>query len=85
MTKRACPCCGCLTLREPDPGSFEICEVCFWEDDKAQYSNPDYRGGANGPSLNEAKKNYLKFGASDQKLIDCVRKPKAEEAPQSNQ
>lgn len=27
----ACPCCGYLTLDER--GEFEICNVCFWEDD----------------------------------------------------
>lgn len=26
-----CPCCGFLTLDER--GTFEICPVCFWEDD----------------------------------------------------
>lgn len=31
MGKFACPCCGCLTLDER--GGYDICEVCFWEDD----------------------------------------------------
>jgi Cysteine-rich CPCC len=29
--KEPCPCCGCLTL--DDRRRFEICSVCFWEDD----------------------------------------------------
>lgn len=31
MGKFACPCCGCLTLDER--GGYDICPVCFWEDD----------------------------------------------------
>lgn len=31
MSKFACPCCGCLTLEER--GGYDICPVCFWEDD----------------------------------------------------
>ncbi|HEY5317723.1 MAG TPA: CPCC family cysteine-rich protein, partial [Solirubrobacteraceae bacterium] len=27
-----CPCCGFLTLPDPERGSYEICPVCFWED-----------------------------------------------------
>ena len=27
----ACPCCGFLTL--PSRGGYDICPVCFWEDD----------------------------------------------------
>ena len=31
MGKFACPCCGCRTLNER--GAYDICPVCFWEDD----------------------------------------------------
>lgn len=31
MGKLACLCCGCLTLNER--GGYDICPVCFWEDD----------------------------------------------------
>ncbi|MFF1900798.1 CPCC family cysteine-rich protein [Streptomyces sp. NPDC058206] len=34
-----CVCCGHLTLGEP-PGSYEICSVCFWEDDRVQLRWP---------------------------------------------
>jgi hypothetical protein len=53
MKLQACPCCGSYTLM--DLGAFEICRVCDWEDDPAQSQDPDLRGGANGPSLNEAR------------------------------
>lgn len=48
-----CPCCGCRTLDEI--GAYEICDVCGWEDDPVQSTDPDYRGGANKESLNEAR------------------------------
>lgn len=31
MEKFVCPCCGCRTLDER--GVYDICPVCFWEDD----------------------------------------------------
>lgn len=54
-----CPCCGEHTLHESPPGTFEICDICGWEDDNVQYLNPDYSGGANAFSLNEAKRIYF--------------------------
>jgi len=37
---------------------YDICEVCGWQDDNVQNNDPDYRGGANTMSLNEAKEAY---------------------------
>ena len=50
-----CPCCGHLTLSEDTHSTYEICSVCGWEDDPVQFKNPDFKGGANKESLNEAK------------------------------
>jgi hypothetical protein len=58
----ACPCCGFLTLMEQPPGTFEVCPVCYWEDDPVQYADPVYRGGANQVNLSEARKNFAVFG-----------------------
>ncbi len=51
-----CPCCGKLTLTQ-EPGSYEICPVCGWEDDPAQRRDPDLDGGANKRSLNQSKED----------------------------
>ena len=60
---------------------FEICPVCNWEDDDVQFNNPDFRGGANKESLNEARENYKKFGAASKKYIKEVRSPLPDEIP----
>jgi len=60
MKKYKCPCCEELTLKERSPGTFEICENCYWEDDIIQFKDPNYRGGANDMSLNEARQRYKK-------------------------
>lgn len=76
-----CPCCGYLTFEEPPNGSYDICPVCFWEDDEIQLEDPDYEGGANGPSLNQCKKNFLEFGAKERRHIKNVRPPTEDEIP----
>lgn len=53
LGEHPCPACRFLTLTESPPGTYQICAICGWEDDLVQFDDPDYRGGANGPSLNE--------------------------------
>ncbi len=61
MTKTlyTCPVCGFLTFAEP-PGSYDLCEVCGWEDDGVQLANPACSGGANCKSLMEAQEKAIK-------------------------
>ena len=54
-----CPVCGQYTFKS-GPGSYEICPICGWEDDKAQYLDPTLTGGANHLSLKEYKEQYEK-------------------------
>ena len=76
-----CSCCGYYTLREE---SDDICQVCAWQEDIVQRKDPDYVGGPNEASLNQAKENYILFGASSKRFIDRVRKPRPEEFPENN-
>jgi Cysteine-rich CPCC len=80
-----CPCCGCKTLS--DRGGFEICEVCYWEDDgQDDHDADEVRGGPNGGlSLTEARANYRQFRASDKEFVRSVRAPRAEELPDPGQ
>ena len=53
-----CPCCGNAVISEL--GAYEICKVCGWEDDPTQSADPNYKGGANTKSLNEARNAWMK-------------------------
>ena len=77
----ACPCCGCLTLGER--GGYEICPVCFWEDDGQDEDNADLiLGGPNGSlSLTQARRNFQEYGACDRRHLENVREPLPEERP----
>lgn len=69
-----CSCCEYYTLSEAN-GSYEICPVCYWEDDEVQDSNPAYAGGANVICLNMAKQNFMAFGACEERFKQYVREP----------
>lgn len=75
--KYVCKCCGCAVLDSAD--EYDICPVCCWEKDKTQERDPEYRGGANAVSLNEARKNYAEFGACEKRFAEKVRKPEVTE------
>jgi hypothetical protein len=68
-----CPCCRFRTLTEK--GAFEMCPVCYWEDDGQDDADAEVvRGGPNGSlSLSEARNNFAEFGASDLLYIGKVR------------
>src|SRR5437868_2485460 len=80
--KKTCPCCGYLIFDEP-PGSYEICPICFWEDDEVQLRFPALEGGANDPSLIQAQKNFVEFGACEKRFQKNVRKPKGTDVKDS--
>ena len=60
-----CPCCGYRTIE--DPCGWDICRVCWWQDDGQdnEDANEPY-GGANCElSLTEARINFLTIGISE--------------------
>lgn len=73
--KWPCPCCGFRTL--PERGGYDICEVCFWEDDGQDDHDADtVRGGPNYElSLAQARLNFAEYGASSQRVKSYVRPP----------
>ena len=73
-SQHPCPCWGYLVFDEP-PGSYDICPICFWEDDIYQLRFASRGGGANHVSLLEGQKNYLSFGACEQRMKEFVRPP----------
>ena len=67
--------------RLDERGGYEICPVCYWEDDGQDDHDADHvRGGPNGPvSLTAARRNFALFGACDERSQHFVRTPRAED------
>lgn len=80
----ACPCCGYKTFREQLDGSYDVCQVCFWEDDPIQLDDPNYAGGANRVSLRQGRKNFIEFSVCEIEMIKNVRQPTKEEQRDEN-
>lgn len=58
-----CPCCEFLAIDPGEDGMCEICPVCFWEN------------GGDGPNhmtLADAKKNFEKLGAINERSLEHV-------------
>ena len=54
--RHLCPVCGKYDFEHRN--SMDYCDVCDWCDDAVQEDSPDYKGGANRMSLNEARAAY---------------------------
>ncbi|MBI3416744.1 MAG: hypothetical protein HY043_15755 [Verrucomicrobia bacterium] len=74
-----CPCCGHRTLAER--AGYEICPICFWEDDgQDDHDADEVRGGPNYElSLSQARQHFREFGAASRRVLSLVRKPTPEE------
>jgi hypothetical protein len=74
-----CPCCGFKTLYWR--GNYEICPVCYWEDDgQDEHDANEVRGGPNGQlSLSSARENFSQLGAVEKRFVGNVRPPMEEE------
>ncbi|MCI1982010.1 MAG: hypothetical protein LKJ45_02485 [Oscillospiraceae bacterium] len=55
---KKCACCGEYSL--PSDSEFEVCPICGWEDDDIQNNDPQFEGGANDMSLEQARKEYFR-------------------------
>ena len=75
----ASPCCGHYTL--DGRAGYDICPVCFWEDDGQDEDDADtVRGGPNGSlSLTQARLNYREFGACETRSLEHIRPPRQDE------
>lgn len=70
-----CPCCGYDTFDPSERFEYSICPICYWEDDKIQFDDPELSGGANSVSLIQAQLNFEEFGACEKDMIKNTRKP----------
>jgi hypothetical protein len=76
-----CPCCRCVTL--PERGFYDVCPVCFWEDDGQDDHDAEVvRDGPNGAlSLAAARDNYARYGACEATAVTHVRPALPHEIP----
>lgn len=80
LQRYPCPCCGYGTYPVPAQDAIAyICPVCFWENDVFLSSEDEPSDENHGISLRNARKNFLKFGACDRKMLPHVREPLPEE------
>lgn len=80
--KYTCIICGYRTL--DTRCEWDICPVCFWEDDIFYEHEVDRRSSANRLSVSEAQANFMRFGAVDKRFSDSVRKPLPDEERDEN-
>lgn len=46
-------------MLDAERGGYDICPTCAWKDDPAALRDPDFHGGANQMSLNEARAAFF--------------------------
>jgi hypothetical protein len=82
-SRSGCACCGSFTLASCR--AYDICPVCFWEDDEADEESgqaaPERPEGPNRVHLWQAHRNYATVGASEERLTRFARPPRPVETP----
>lgn len=79
-----CRCCGYRTLTDIPPGTYQVCQVCYWEDDRVQYDEPHCRGGANDVSIDEARQKIRNYGWASERDKEYIRPPQEAEYPSNS-
>jgi hypothetical protein len=66
-----CDCCDYFTI--PDRSDYEICPVCFWEQDDNRFDRPDEESGANQElTLRQGRRNFEVFQACSKPFVKNV-------------
>lgn len=68
--KYQCPCCDYFTLEEI--GTYDICQICFWENDGLDIDRLDKHSGPNHMTLREGRANFILYGACEEKFMQKV-------------
>lgn len=64
----SCPCCEFKTLSTK--GEYDICPVCFWEDDGS--TDPSYYSSPNHMTLSQARDNFNEFGVVNKSSLQFL-------------
>ena len=66
-----CDCCDYFSI--PRGEDYEICPVCFWEQDAFGIAEPEMESNANhGLTLIQGRSNFLEFGACDKRALSNI-------------
>lgn len=66
-----CPCCGYASISRR--GDFDICRVCWWEDDGQDNSCAEVNFGPNRDvTLTQARANFLRYELCDPRRTDLM-------------
>ncbi len=65
-----CPCCDYFTLERR--ASFDVCFICYWEDDGQDLDEVDRVSDPNHITLRQARENFRDCGASDRAAVSLV-------------
>ena len=70
----ACPCCGVNSLTER--GGWDICPICWWEDDGTDNEEASlyFSGPNNGLQLTAARINFINYGIYNPDRNDLLEK-----------
>ena len=77
--KQQCPVCHYYTLEVRL--DWEICPVCFWEDDVHEVGRNPSSPANRGMRLSQARENFLSLGAKDERSVSHTREPLPDELP----
>jgi len=72
--KYPCPCCGYLVFTT-QPGSYQTCPICLWQDNLAQLRFPLMPGAANTVSLERGQQNFATCHAAEKRNSGLAREP----------
>ncbi|WP_101808843.1 CPCC family cysteine-rich protein [Paenibacillus pasadenensis] len=70
----SCPCCEFKTLSTK--GEYDICPVCFWEDDGN--TDPGYYSSPNHMTLAQARDNFNEFGVVNKSSLQFLESDRLE-------
>ena len=65
-----CPCCDYYSLTAR--AGFEVCPICYWEDDGQDMDQLDVVSGPNHITLRQGRFNFERIGACDQTAVSLV-------------
>lgn len=65
-----CECCEYVSIAES--GCYQICPVCFWEDEGPGWGLDEQSPANHGLSIRQGRENFKKYGACEIEMVKNV-------------